>query len=167
MTEPIIFLSSNKDSIEDSHILMTLRNMGGQDLHLAVKRKAIVWDVRHHVAIQMGLISSNIHLVLDYKELDNTDRIYTIQPLLESKSNVVDLLIDVQELPPLMFVCLHCNRECDIWECVDWSDDPSAPCNHPDGAEHYCMCCYGQWHGNGQEEQEQEEQEEQNNEDNE
>jgi hypothetical protein len=160
MTDSIIFLSSNTDSIQDSHVLMTLRNMAGQDVHLAVKRTAIIWDVRHHVAIQMGLISSDIHLVLDYKELDNNDRIYTIQPLLEAKNNVVDILVDIEELPPLMFVCPHCRRVCRTWECVDWYDDPSSPCNHPNGAEHNCMCCYGQWRGvHEEQEQEQEQQE--------
>lgn len=159
MTESIIFLSSEKDSIQDSHILMILQTMAGHKIPLAVKRTAIIWDVRHHVAIQMGLISSDIHLALDYKELDNNDRIYMIQPLLEAKNNVVDLLMDIEELPPLMFVCPNCRRECRTWECVDWYDDPSSPCNHPDGAEHYCMCCYEQWRELEEQEQAQEQEE--------
>ena len=96
MTESIIFLSSNTDAIQDSHILMILQTMAGQRFPLAVKRTATISDVRHHVAIQMGLISSDIHLALDYNELDNHDRIYTIQPLLEAKGHVVDLLMDIE-----------------------------------------------------------------------
>jgi hypothetical protein len=134
-TQPIIFLSSDKDdidAIEDSHILVILRNMAGHSIPLAVKKTAIFWDVRHHVAIQMGLVSSDIHLMLDYNELEDLTRIYTVQPLLESKCNVIDFLVDKQELK---FNCIHCQRECDLWECVDWSD-------HTDH-----MCCYGQWQG--------------------
>jgi hypothetical protein len=139
--EPIIFLSTRTEAIEASKVRMTLRNMAGQGvLHLAVERTAIVWDVRHHVAIQMGLTSNQIHLVLDWNELNDLDRIYTIQPLLEAKGNVIDLLVDIQELPPLCFDCPNCGRECNLSECVEWSDDPSERCSH---TSHYC--CYGQF----------------------
>ena len=95
-TEPIVFLTHVTDAIEDSHMLVILRNMAGQDMPLAVKKTAVFWDIRHHIAIQMGLSSSDIHLMLDCLELDNTARIYTVQSLLEAKSNVVDLLVDAE-----------------------------------------------------------------------
>ncbi len=136
----VIFLSSDKEPFEDSYILMILRNMAGQNLYLAVKRTATVWDVRHLVAIQMDLISSEIHLALDYKKLNDLDRIYTIQPLLEAKGNMVDILIDIEELPSLCFNCPNCGRECNPTECVEWSNDLSESCIH---TTHYC--CYGQW----------------------
>ena len=140
--EPIIFLSTRTEAIEASKVRMALRNMAGQVvLHLAVERTSIVWDVRHHVAIQMGLTSNQIHLVLDWNELNDLDRIYTIQPLLEAKENVVDLLVEVG-LSSTYFECPNCNRHCNLYECIDWSEDPSQRCNHPDHATHYC--CYGQ-----------------------
>ncbi len=135
-TSIIIFLSSDTETVEDSHILVILRNMAGHSIPLAVKKTAIFWDVRHHVAIQMGLISSDIHLMLDYNELEDLTRIYTVQPLLESKCNVIDFLVDKQELK---FNCLHCQRECDLWECVEECVDLSDHTDH--------MCCYGQWQG--------------------
>jgi hypothetical protein len=139
-TELVVSLASPTDPIEDSHILMILRNMAGQDSYLAVKRTAIVYDVRHHIAQTTWLGFSDIHLVLDYDQLNDLDRIYTIQPLLEAKGNVVDLLVDIQELPPLCFDCVNCGRTRDMRECVDWSDDPSERCIH---ATHHC--CYGQF----------------------
>jgi hypothetical protein len=139
-TELVLSLASPTDPIEDSHILMILRNMAGQDSYLAVKRTAIVHDVRHHIAQTTWLGFSDVHLVLDYDQLNDLDRIYTIQPLLEAKGNVVDLLVDIQELPPLCFDCPHCGRECNLTECVDWSDDSSERCTHT--AHH---CCYGQF----------------------
>jgi len=139
-SELIVSLASSTDPFEDSHILVILRNMAGQEQPLAVKRTAIVHDVRHHIAQTSWLAFSDIHLALDYNELNDLDRIYTIQPLLEAKGNVIDILVDEQELPSLYFDCPNCGRECDVWECMDWSDDPSDRCNHT--TSHYC--CYGQ-----------------------
>jgi hypothetical protein len=139
-TELVLSLPNRTDPIEDSHVLVILRNMAGQEQSLAVKRTAIVHDIRHHIAQTTWLAFSDIHLALDYNELNDLDRIYTIQPLLEAKGNVIDLLVDEQELPPLYFDCLHCGRECNLTECVGWSDDPSERCDH---THHYC--CYGQF----------------------
>jgi hypothetical protein len=140
-TELVVSLASSTDPFEDSHILVILRNMAGQESYLAVKRTAIVHDIRHHIAQTTWLAFSDVRLMLDYNELNDLDRIYTIQPLLEAKGNVVDLLVDEQELPSLYFDCPNCGRECDVWECMDWSDDPSDRCNHT--TSHYC--CYGQF----------------------
>ena len=141
--EPIIFLSTRTEAIEASKVRMALRNMAGHVvLHLAVERTAIVWDVRHHIAIQMGLTSNQIHLVLDWNELNDLDRIYTIQALLDEKENVVDLLVEVGGLSSTYFECPNCTRHCNVHECIDWSEDPSQRCNHPDHATHYC--CYGE-----------------------
>lgn len=138
--EPIIFLSTAADVIEPSKVRMAIRNMAGHVvLHLAVERTAIVWDVRHHIAIQMGLTSNQIHLVLDWNELNNLDRIYTIQALLEEKENVVDLLVEVGGLSSTYFECFNCNRHCNLHECIGWSEDPSQRCNH---TSHHC--CYRQ-----------------------
>jgi hypothetical protein len=147
-TEPIVFLTHATDAMEDSHMLVILRNMAGQDTPLAVKKTAIFWDIRHYIASQMGLISSDIHLMLDCLELDNTAQIYTVQYLLEAKGNVVDLLVDAEEMPPLeviptdKFICPNCQCERDIWECMDSSSDPEQRCNSSDHTEH--ICCYGQ-----------------------
>ena len=139
-TELVVSLANRTETVDDSHILMILRTMAGQESYLAVKRTAIVWDVRHHIAQKMWLGFSDVHLALDDNELNDLDRIYTIQPLLEAQGNVIDLLIDIQELPSLYFECPNCHRDCNLSECVEWSDDPSERCNHPDH-----MCCYGQW----------------------
>ena len=142
LVEPIIFLSTAAEAIEASKVRMALRNMAGQIvLHLAVERTSIVWDVRHHVAIQMGLTSNQIHLVLDWNELNDLDRIYSIQALLEEKEHVVDLLVEVG-LSSTYFQCPNCDRHCNLHECIDWSEDPSQRCNHPDHASHHC--CYRQ-----------------------
>ena len=142
LVEPIIFLSAPTDAFDASKVRMTLRNMAGQGvIHLAVEKTAIVWDVRHHVAIQMGLTSNQIHLVLDWNELNDLDRIYTIQALLEAKENAVDLLVEVG-LSSTYFQCPNCDRHCNLHECIDWSEDPSQRCNHPDHASHHC--CYRQ-----------------------
>ena len=141
-TELVISLASSTDPFEDSHILVILRNMAGQDSYLAVKRTAIVHDIRHHIAQTTWVSFSDIHLVLDYNQLDDLDRIYVIQPLLEAKGNVIDLLVDEQELPPLCFDCVNCGRTRDMRECIEWSDDPSECCNHTDTT---CYCCYGQF----------------------
>lgn len=139
-TELVVSLPNRTDPIEDSHVLVVLRNMAGQEQSLAVKRTAIVHDIRHHIAQSTWLAFSDIHLALDYNELNDLDRIYTIQPLLEAKGNVIDLLVDIQELPPLCFDCPNCGRECDLSDCVEWYDDPSERCTH---TSHYC--CYGQF----------------------
>ena len=141
-TELVISLPNRTDPIEDSHILVILHNMAGHETYLAVKRTAIIYDLRHHIAQTMWLGFSDVHLVLDYTELTDLERIYTIQPLLEAKGNVIDLLVDIQELPPLYFDCPHCGRECNLTECVDWSDLPSERCTH---TTHHC--CYGQFQG--------------------
>jgi hypothetical protein len=142
-SNPIIFLSSSTEAIEDSHALMILRNMAGQDICMAVKRTAIVWDVRHHVAIQMGLTYNQIHLVLNYNELNDLDRIYTIQALLEYNENIVDLIVEGGGLSSMYFECSNCNRHCNLHECIDWSEDPEQRCNSSD---HHIghFCCYGQ-----------------------
>lgn len=139
-TELVISLPNRTDPIEDSHILVILHNMAGHETYLAVKRTAIIYDLRHHIAQTMWLGFSDVHLVLDYTELTDLERIYTIQPLLEAKGNVIDLLVDIQELPPLYFDCPNCNRECNLSDCVEWSDDTSECCPH---TSHYC--CYGQF----------------------
>jgi hypothetical protein len=118
--QPIVFLSSASDAIEKSHILVILRNMAGHDLPLSVERTSTFGDVRHHVAIQMGLISNEIHLMLDYNEMDDLTPIYTVQPLLEEKENVVNLLVDKQKkLSHMYFVCRNCNRHCNLVECIE------------------------------------------------
>lgn len=139
-TEPVVSLANRTEPFDDSHVLVILRNMAGQESYLAVERTAIIYDMRHHIAQKMWLGFSDVHLALDYTELTDLERIYTIQPLLEAKGNVIDLLVDVQELPPLYFDCPNCRRECNLTECVEWSDDPSDRCNH---TSHYC--CYGQF----------------------
>ena len=100
-TELVVSLASATEPIEDSHILVILHNMAGHETCLAVKRTAIIYYLRYHIAQTMCLGFSDVHLVLDYTELTDLERIYTIQPLLEAKGNVVDLLVDIQELPPL------------------------------------------------------------------
>jgi len=121
--QPIIFLSSETDAIEYSHILVILLNMAGHSIPLAVEKTTTFGDVRHHVAIQMGLISSEIHLALDYNEMDDITPIYTVQPLLETKGNVVDLLVEKQrKLSHISFMCRNCNRHCNFVECI-YSDD--------------------------------------------
>ena len=144
-TELVVSLPNRTDPFEDSHILVILHNMAGHETYLAVKRTAIIYDLRHHIAQTMWLGFSDVHLVLDYTELTDLERIYTIQPLLEAKGNVIDLLVDIQEYTSLMFDCPHCGRECNHTECVDWSDDSSDQHNQP---HHICMCCYGQWQRN-------------------
>lgn len=133
----IVFLSSETDAIEYSHILVILRNMAGHDLPLSVERTSTFGDVRHHVAIQMGLISNEIHLMLDYNEMDDLTPIYTVQTLLEEKENVVDLLVDKQKkLSHIYFVCRNCQRQCNLVECIDHDDDHDEHTNH---TTH--MCC--------------------------
>ena len=139
-TELVVSLPNRTDPFEDSHILVILHNMAGHETYLAVKRTAIIYDLRHHIAQKMWLSFSDVHLALDYTELTDLERIYTIQPLLEAKGNVIDLLVDIQELPPLYFDCPNCNRECNLSDCVEWSDDTSECCPH---TSHYC--CYGQF----------------------
>jgi len=152
--EPIIFLSHSTDAIEDSHILMILRNMAGEEIPIAVRKTAIFWDVRHYVAIQMGLPSSDIHLVLknknpaesEYIQLEDLMAIHTQQLLLEANDNIVHLLVEVEEekeeeMPPLerdplySFVCPYCHRESYIWQCVHMPQDPS---EHPRNCRHRC-----------------------------
>ena len=139
-TEPVVSLANRTEPFDDSRVLVILRNMAGQESYLAVKRTAIIYDLRHHIAQKMWLSFSDVHLALDYTELTDLERIYTIQTLLEAKENVIDLLVDVQELSSLYFDCPNCRRECNLTECVDWSDNPTESCNH---TTHYC--CYGQF----------------------
>jgi hypothetical protein len=118
--QPIIFISDEKDVIEESHILVIIRNMTGHSIPLAVEKTATFGDVRHNVAIQMGLISKEIHLALDYSEMDDITPIYTVQSLLESKGHIVDLLVDKQQkLSHMYFECPNCHRHCNLVECVD------------------------------------------------
>ena len=151
--EPVIFLSHSTDVIKDSHILMILRNMAGEEIPLAVKKKAIFWDVCDYVAIHMGLHSCEIHLMVEnkksaepaYIKLNDLTFVHTQQSLLEANNNVVHLLIELieeeQEMPPLewnphyQFVCRCCRRECYIWECVHMPRDPS---EHPSTCRHRC-----------------------------
>jgi hypothetical protein len=121
--QPIIFISDEKDTIEESHILVIIRNMTGHSIPLAVDKTTTFGDVRHHVAIQMGLISKEIHLALDYNEMDDLTRIYTVKPLLETKGNVVDLLVEKQQkLSHMYFECRICHRHCNFVECI-YSDE--------------------------------------------
>ena len=139
-TEPVVSLANRTEPFDDTRILVVLRTMAGQETYLAVKRTAIIYDLRFHVAHKMWLSFCDVHLVLDYTELTDLERIYTIQPLLEAKSNVLDLLIDIQELPSLYFECPNCHRDCNLSECVGWSNNPLDCCSH---THHYC--CYGQF----------------------
>jgi hypothetical protein len=123
MSSPIIFLSSDTEAIDVSHIRVILLNMAGQTIPLSVENTATFGDIRHHVAIQMGLISNDIHLALDYNEMDDVTPIYTVQSLLEEKDHIVDLLVDKQKkLSHMYFMCRNCNRHCNFVECI-YSDD--------------------------------------------
>jgi len=116
----ITFLSSDTEAIEGSHIRVILLNMAGQTVPLSVENTTTFGDIRHHVAIQMGLISSEIHLALDYNEMADITPIYTVQSLLEAKGHIIDLLVDKQKkLSHLYFVCRNCHRDCNLVECID------------------------------------------------
>lgn len=134
--QPIIFISDEKDVIEESHILVIIRNMTGHSIPLAVEKTLSFGDVRHHVAIQMGLISKEIHLALDYSEMDDITPIYTVQSLLKSKGHIVDLLVDKQKkLSHMYFECQNCHRHCNLVECVDYEHD------HDDHIQTTHVCC--------------------------
>jgi len=102
-SSPVIPLSGSTEIIEQTHSLMIIRNMAGQDAFLMVSKSAIVWDVRHHLAMQLGLTSSEIHLMLNYNVLEDTTQINTILPLLEERGHIVDILVEEEEMPPLEY----------------------------------------------------------------
>ena len=102
--DTIRLLAEPTDEIEYSHILIIIRNMAGQDLYLAVKKTATFLDLRFYVALMRGITYYKVHLMLDYNKLDDSTCIYTLQPLLEKKNNVVDILVDEDIVQPNKFM---------------------------------------------------------------
>ena len=120
------------------HVMITLRMMTGQTFSVVARKDAYFLEVQTQVAAQMGLRYRDIHLMLNYTEPPPLAKIHTLFPSLEE--NVLEVLLDVY---PSEFVCPHCDRTCELYECIEWDPDPSERCrycNHDNPHTH----CYPQ-----------------------
>lgn len=141
MNDSVVSVASLYE-VDKDRVPIIVRNMAGQDvLVLAAKKTAIFWDVRFHVSTHLNLIPDEVKLMLGYEQPSFLDRIGELQ--IKDEDILFHLLVDKIEPAPLSdFQCPHCDRHCIVSECLDWSDDPSDRCRHPDHTTHYC--CYGQ-----------------------
>ena len=142
IAKSVVSLENSSQPVEDmqDRVLVFIRNMAGVDVHvLAVKKTAVFWDMHFHVSEQMGLITDEVKLMWNYEKPCPLARIGELQS--ENNEIVIQLLVEKRaRLKHWYFECPNCQRQCDISDCVDWSEDPSERCNHPDHTSH--MCCY-------------------------
>lgn len=141
MNDSVVSVASTYE-VEKDRVPIIVRNMAGQDvLVMSAKKTAIFWDVRFHVSTHLNLIPEEVKLMLNYEQPSFLDRIGDLQN--KDEDILFHLLVNkIEPIPHWYFQCPNCDRHCNISECVEWSEDPSERCRHPDPTIH--MCCYRQ-----------------------